>query len=155
MNIFHSPKSLALPICAFLILIACSKAKQEAGGYRVMGYNSPTHEYTLHRDGIFDGKYLVKKYVVKCISYKSGRHPKVDADDNYDACQLPVGDLFPSDVSYFIGTEDEKNSDGYVGELNNETLTVITGRKSKDPDDQVVQRFKIMSITVLPDKDGR
>jgi hypothetical protein len=109
-----------------------------AEGYRVMAYDGRTHQYTIHRNGTVDGRYLVKKIVVLCASHRSSRRGRVMGET---ACDLPVGKLFQVHVS-----DDGQHNSAHITEQN-DLFSIVEGKGA----DQIVQRFNVLSVEVLPD----
>jgi hypothetical protein len=54
-------KTLAALLVLLLFSVGCTK-KLGPEGYRVVGYDAPTHQWTILRDGTFDVKYLTKHH---------------------------------------------------------------------------------------------
>jgi hypothetical protein len=109
-----------------------------------MAYDGQTHEYTIHRNQIIDGKYLIKKIVVVCESYQWGGRPP---NKEPTACELEVGSFYP--VGPAALTRDE--GPAVVTELN-ARLTIIEKWGTKE---EVFQSFKVVSNEVLPDNGCR
>lgn len=126
-----------------VLVTGCSKEpKAEPEGYRVVGYDSRTHEYTIDRNVEFDGKYLVKRFVVRCVIFEWGKREPVRGED---ACDLTVGRLYR-----WAHFNDQKQIDESVVEASSDSMTITT---DSGPD-KVQQTFDILSIAVLPDKNG-
>ena len=58
-----------------------------------LGVGSSTHEYTIHRNGTFDRKCLVKKIVVVCSRTNRASERLFKGET---ACALPVGSFYPA-----------------------------------------------------------
>lgn len=124
-------------------LAACKKPVAE--GYRVTGYDGATKQWTIIRNGTFDGRYLTKKLVVVCSFYKWGdREP----DRGPEACHLAVGRLIvpnplpgPSQAADFVD----------VDESVLETLSITEGAGQN----QTMQQFNILKYEVLTDEPAK
>jgi hypothetical protein len=132
-------RSTAAAWSIFITLLCGCKPKHEQEGYRVVSYDAPSHQWTIIRNGTFDGKYMEKRLVVECMFYKGGEQQNVDGPE---ACHLQVGRLIvPSlesgnaDKSHFVT----------VFEMPNETLSITEGQGP----DRVMQQFKILSYSVV------
>ena len=129
------PARLVLVVLLTLSL-ACTRKRTEetdADGYRVIGYDARTHQWTILRTGTFDGKYLRKRLTVVCSVWKWGdREPVIGPE----ACHLQVGRLMiphqPNQVSRGRFLD--------VFEMGDETLAITEG----DGSDRVMQRFFIL-----------
>jgi hypothetical protein len=111
----------------------------EPRGYRVMAYDGRTHQYTIHRNGTFDGKYLVKKIVVVCQSYQAGNRAPVKGET---ACDLGVGSFYP------VGEASLTREGGPVVVLEQDDYFAITEGRGEN---EVRRTFNVVSIEVLPD----
>jgi hypothetical protein len=130
-------------LAPLLILCLCcaSEKKAEPDGYRVVGYDASTHQWTIIRTGTFDGKYLRKRLTVICASYKWGDHQLVTGPE---ACHLQVGRLIIPNPF----TSQEKRQDFVdVSEMPEEVLSITEG----EGPDRVMQQFNILKYEVLPD----
>ncbi len=123
----------------FIALSCGCKKAQEPEGYRVVSYEAASHQWTIIRNGTFDGKYMTKKLVVVCMLYKWGEHETADGPD---ACHLQVGRLI---VPSLESGNADKNHFITVFEMPNETLSITEG----SGDDRVMQQFKILSYGVV------
>jgi hypothetical protein len=132
--------SLCALLLALAALLGCTKQAPEQEGYRVISYDGTTHQWTILRSGMFDGKYLRKRLVVVCDSYKWGRHESVKGPE---ACHLQVGRLIVPDQ-----TPDDPKAFVDVFEMPSETLAITEGYG----DDRVSQQFTIIKYEVLPDE---
>src|SRR3954469_693075 len=118
-------------VCALaLLLLASCKKPQEPDGYRVVSYDGRTHEWTIIRTGTFDGKFLRKRMVLLCESFKWGQRPSVTGEE---ACHLVVGHL----ITFT-----------HVFEMPGEVLSITEG----EGDDRVMQQFKILKYEVMEDR---
>ncbi len=118
----------------------------EPVGYRVVAYDAASNTWTIHRNGTFDGKYLVKRIVVACAShsYRDGQMTR-----GRDVCSLNVGRLYygfragdcadGGDYEYV-----EESSSGPSGPM----LFIAKGPDSMHADGQL---FRILRYDVLPD----
>ena len=121
-------------------MVACkSKPAHEPEGYRVIGYDAGTQQWTIIRTGTFDGEYLIKKLVVRCLSYTWGDHDTVEGPD---ACHLQVGRLIVPTPLINKATPDQFID---VYEMPDEVLSITEGEGA----DRVMQQFKILSYTVV------
>jgi hypothetical protein len=118
--------------------LGCKKVR-EPEGYRVVSFDAASHQWTIIRNGTFDGKYMTKQLVVVCMFYKWGEHETVDGPD---ACHLQVGRLI---VPSLESGNADKNHFITVFEMPNETLSITEG----SGDDRVMQQFKIVSYNVV------
>lgn len=125
-------------LCAAL-LVTCSCNKKEPEGYRVMSYDSKTHEWTILRTGwLSDGEsnpsqFVRNRMVVVCncrIDMRLGRKTL----DGTDACNLQVGRLY--------ATNGLPGDFVRVYEPNADTLSIQEGG--------AVQQFAILKNEVLP-----
>ena len=124
----------------FALSLACTK-KPIPEGYRVVSYDAVTHQWTILRNGTFDGKYLTKRLIVVCSFYKWADHEAVTGPD---ACQLQVGRMIVPNPF----PPPEKRADFLdVFEMSSETLAVTEGYGP----DRVSQQFNILKYEVLPD----
>jgi len=129
--------SLALASICVAFCVGCKSANRPEG-YFVTGYDASSQQWTILRTGTFDGKYLKKKLVVRCLFYKSGDDETVQGPD---ACHLQVGRLIvPTPL------ENHATPDQFVDvfEMPDEVLSITDGSGS----DRVIQQFKILSYTV-------
>jgi hypothetical protein len=110
-------------------------------GYRVVSYDAATHQWTILRNGTFDGKYMTKRIIVVCSFYKWGEHEAVEGPE---ACHLPVGRLIVPNPLPPQGKRDEFLD---VYEMPDERLAITEG----DGTDRVEQQFIILKYEVLPD----
>ena len=123
---------------ALTFTIACKK-EHPAEGYRVVSYDAATHEWTILRNGTFDGTYMVKRLVVVCESYKWGEHETVMGPE---ACHLQVGRLI---VPNTMPDEAHRSEFIDVFEMPGEVLSITEG----DGPDRVMQQFKILKYDVV------
>ena len=65
-------RRILTPLLILWLCSACEK-KPEPDGYRVVGYDAGTHQWTIIRTGTFDGKYLTKRLTVICGFIQVGR----------------------------------------------------------------------------------
>jgi len=137
-------------VCAVLLVLVVGLAWQlktlidanrqqtsELEGYRVVGYEAATHEWTILRNGTFDGKYLKKRISVICESYTWAGHQSVWGPE---ACHLQVGQLIkpnpmPENARDFVD----------VFEMPGEILSITEGHNAEE----VMQQFKILKYEVL------
>jgi hypothetical protein len=119
-------------------IVSCRKA-HEPEGYRVVGYDAASEQWTIIRSGTFDGKYLTKKLVVTCNFYQWGEHKAVEGPD---ACHLEVGRLIVP--NHFVD-DAHRNEFIDVYEMPDEVLSIIEGNGAN----QVTQQFKILSYTLV------
>jgi len=109
-------------------------------GYRVVGYDAASHQWTILRNGTWDGKYMEKRMTVVCDFYKWGNREMVRGPD---ACNLQVGNMvipnpFPAEgrrQEFIDVTED------------GDVLAIASGAPFGD--DRVAQQFKILKYEVL------
>ena len=124
--------------------LACkqkSTQNAEPSGYRVMGYDGQTHQWTILRTGTFDGKYLRKRLTVVCTFWQVGERESVKGPE---ACHLEVGRLLvPYRATPLANPEDFVD----VSELADETLSITEG----EGDNRVMQQFTILKYEVLPE----
>src|SRR5579864_8490072 len=80
-------KTPAALLILLLLFVGCLK-KAEPEGYRVIGYDAETHQWTILRSGRFDGRYLKKRITAICSLYRWGDHEAVYGPQ---ACHLEVG----------------------------------------------------------------
>jgi hypothetical protein len=118
-------------------LFSCKKA-HEPEGYRVVSYDAASQQWTIIRNGTFDGKYMKKKLVIICTFYKWGEHEAVQGPD---ACHLQVGRLI---VPNPMPDGAHRNQFVDVFEMPSETLSITEG----DGEERVMQQFKILSYSV-------
>ena len=111
-------------------------------GYRVMAYDGQTHQYTIYRNGTYDGKYLVKKIVVVCDLYQRGKNPPVRGPTE---CDLEVGEFYPVGPN----TLSRDKGPAFVNE-SADRLTVTVFERRHDIGD-VYQKFNVVSIEMLAD----
>jgi hypothetical protein len=112
-------RTLAI-ICCFISLTSC-KTKPEPEGYRVVGYDAATQQWTIIRTGNFDGKFLTKRLIVVCEFYRWGSHEMVKGPD---ACHLVVGRLI---VPNPLPSADKRSEFLDVFEMPSETLAITEG----------------------------
>jgi len=124
---------------AFLLFSACEKKKPELDGYRVVGYDALTHQWTILRTGTFDGQYLRKRLIVICSFYKWGDHEAVRGPE---ACHLQVGRLI---VPNLFPLPDKRREFLDVSEMPEEVLSITEG----DGPDRVLQQFNILKYEML------
>jgi hypothetical protein len=122
-------------------IVACTPNRTEPEGYRVVGYDAATHQWTILRTGVFDGKYLTKRLVVVCSLYRSGDREAVTGPD---ACHLQVGNII---VPNPMPPEGKREQFVDVYEMPGETLSITQGDRAN----RVVQQFDILKYEVLPD----
>lgn len=134
--------AIKIVLVALLALSAgCKKQPEPGEGYRVVNYDAKTHEWTIIRNGTFDGKYLTKRITAVCSSYRWGNHESVQGPD---ACHLLVGRTMISNPL----PPPEKRSDFLdVDEMSSETLSITEGVGA----DRVMQLFTILKYEVLQD----
>lgn len=130
---------------ALLILsFGCTK-KPEPEGYRVVSYDATTHQWTILRNGTFDGKYLVKRITAVCSSYRWGTHEAVVGPE---ACHLQVGEMI---IPNPLPPPEKRSEFVDVFEMPSEVLAISTGALGSD--DRVSQQFNILKYEVLPDNE--
>lgn len=132
-------KLITAALLSLLASTGCKKPEPE--GYRVVGYDAPTRQWTIMRNGVFDGKYLRKRLIVVCYSYRWGNHESILSEN---ACHLQVGKLIVPNPMQGKGKEQEFVD---IYERPDEMLSITEGRG----DDRVLQQFKILKYEVLPD----
>jgi hypothetical protein len=137
--VLDQKKSIMATLLGLLISTGCRKPEQE--GYRVTAYDGATYQWTIMRNGNFNGKYLRKRLIVLCDSYQWGQHESLSGED---ACHLQVGELIVPNPIPGEGKEQEFVD---VYEMPQEMLSITEGHG----DDRVSQRFKILKYEVLPD----
>lgn len=129
---------------ALLVLLGlspgCTK-KLAPDGYRVLSYDATTHQWVILRTGTFDGKYLTKRLIVVCSSYKWGDHEPVTGPE---ACHLQVGRLI---IPNPLPPAGKHNDFLDVYEMPDEILSIVEG----DGAERVMQQFAILKYEVLPD----
>jgi hypothetical protein len=84
-------KRTMIVIAVSCLFSACTKKpepEREPEGYRVVSYDAATHQWTILRNGTFDGKYLVKRMTVICFW---SRRANLERIDGPTACHLQVG----------------------------------------------------------------
>jgi hypothetical protein len=134
-------KVLGLALLAVCIIpLGCAK-KHEPEGYRVVGYDAATHQWTILRNGTFGGKYLRKRMTVVCSFYQWGNHPMVEGPDQ---CDLNVGDML---IENYVGKGGEYLD---VDEMPGDDTLAISEGDSSDPS-RVRQQFNILKEEVLPE----
>ncbi|MGA9669973.1 MAG: hypothetical protein WBQ94_12240 [Terracidiphilus sp.] len=129
---------IAVASIVLTLSLGCKKVR-EPEGYRVVSFDAASHQWTIIRNGTFDGKYMTKRLVVVCMFYKWGEHETVDGTD---ACHLQVGRLI---VPSLESGNADKNHFITVFEMPDETLSITEG----SGDDRVMQQFKIVSYNVV------
>lgn len=129
---------IAIASIVLTLSLGCKKT-HEPEGYRVVGFDAASHQWTILRNGTFDGTYMTKRLVVVCMFYKWGEHETVDGPD---ACHLQVGRLI---VPSLESGNADKDHFITVFEMPNETLSITEG----SGDDRVMQQFKILSYSLL------
>jgi hypothetical protein len=142
----HNVTVLILPVLlsALVVSLGCKK-RSEPEGYRVVGYDATAHEWTILRNGTFNGKYLTKRLTVVCSSYKWGDHEAITGPD---ACHLQVGRMM---IPNPLPPEGKRQEFLDIYEMPGETLSITEG----DGPDRVVQQFSILKYEVLPDNTDR
>jgi hypothetical protein len=83
-------KRTMIVIAVSCLFSACTKKpepEREPEGYRVVSYDAATHQWTILRNGTFDGKYLVKRMTVICFW---SRRANLERIDGPTACHLQV-----------------------------------------------------------------
>jgi hypothetical protein len=125
-------------LVALLVLFAGCKKQAEPEGYRVVGHDAGTHEWTIIRTGTFDGKYLTKRMTVVCYFYQWGSHEAVTGPE---ACHLRVGRLMiPNMLS--------RNTAAFLNIFEtDEVLSIEEGYGA----DRTLQYFNIVRYEVVPD----
>ena len=136
MNTAKTPVLVAL----LTLSLGCTK-KPEPEGYRVVSYDAATHQWTILRNGTFDGKYLTKRIMAVCTLYKWGDHEAVTGPD---ACHLRVGQMM---IPHPLPPDGKRDELLDIFEMPDETLSITEG----DGADRVVQQFTILKYEVLPD----
>jgi hypothetical protein len=116
----------------------------EPSGYRVVAYDAPTKTWTIHRNGTFYGKYMVKRLIVACESrkYRDGETLK-----GRDVCDLDIGRLY----LYFRPSGCTQGNYEAVNEMlgAHPLLSIAEGPNVNDADTQF---FDILRYEVLPDR---
>jgi hypothetical protein len=140
-QIMNTPKMQVLMLLVLVMVsVGCAK-KRGVAGYRVVSYDAVTHQWTILRNGTFDGKYMTKRIIVVCDFYKWGKHEQVQGPE---ACHLEVGRLIVPNPLPPAGKRDEFLD---VYEMPDERLAITEG----DGPDRVQQQFIILKYEVLPD----
>lgn len=124
-------------VTVLVLFVGCTKPEPE--GYRVVGFDAANHEWTIVRNGTFDGKYLTKRITAVCSLYKWGDHEAVTGPD---ACHLVVGQMM---IPNPLRTRPGEFLD--VAEMPGEVLSITEG----DGADRTLQLFSIRKNEVLPD----
>jgi hypothetical protein len=135
-------RSIVIFAASILFLVTGCRKPQEPEGYRVTSYDAATHQWTIIRTGTFDGKFLRKRLIVRCTSYKWADKQAVEGPE---ACHLQVGRLI---VPNQIPAQGHDNEFIDVYEMPSETLSISEGRGA----DEVMQQFDILHYDVLPDE---
>jgi hypothetical protein len=125
-------------VCA--LSVGCTKEKPEVEGYRIVGYDAAVGQWTILRNGTFDGKYLVKRITAVCDYLKRGNGERVTGPN---ACELRVGRLMVPNTSPGKGKKEDFLD---IFEIGSDTLFVTEG----DGPDRVDQGFNILKQEVLP-----
>jgi hypothetical protein len=81
-------------LLAAALLIGATDKQPE--GYRVTGYESKTHEWTIIRTGTFDGGFQTKRLIVVCQLFVAANGKRTVGPD---ACDLRVGQFM---VPHFL-----------------------------------------------------
>lgn len=124
-----------------VLLPGCRKARYEPEEYRVINYDSRTHQWTLIRTGSFsDGasqppRFMRKRMLLVCNSYQWGHREPVYGPD---ACNFNVGRLYSLNL--------QKGSYLLPDETSNDTFTIIEGWGP----DAVMQQFTVLRNELLP-----
>ncbi|HTK85126.1 MAG TPA: hypothetical protein VL625_08580 [Patescibacteria group bacterium] len=134
-------KTPAALVALLLLFVGCTK-RPEPEGYRVIGYDTETHQWTILRNGTFDGRYLKKRITAICSLYRWGDHEAVYGPQ---ACHLEVGRMI---IPNRFAPPEKHNEFLDVYEMPDEVLSITEG----DGADRVVQQFNILKYEVLPDK---
>jgi hypothetical protein len=127
-----------------LFCVGCKKQPQaQVEGYRVVGWDGRTQTYTIIRNGTWDGKYLVKRLVVRCYSRHVGSPRFLGGPEAFvspSACDIHVGQMF-------VWNPLPKNPQDFVdyGELPPSTFFITQGHG----DEQVQQIFTILKEEVI------
>lgn len=121
------------------MITAGCKTAHEPDGYRVVGYDGSTRQWTIVRAGSFEGKYLVKRLVVICSLYQWGDH---DALLGPDVCHLQVGRLIIPNPQPDVAHRSQFLD---VFEMPSEILAITEGYGA----DRVIQQFKILKYDVV------
>jgi hypothetical protein len=133
---------MVLIITTMMAGAAVAQPQPTSEGYRVMAYDGRAHQYTIHRNGTVDGKYMVKKIVMICKLYQVGNYqPVTDAT----ICELPIGKFYPS-----YRPREEKGGFLLISEQN-DRFSITEGIGAH----RILQSFTVLSIEVLPDEDCR
>jgi len=111
----------------------------EPEGYRVLSYDSESHQWAILRNGTFDGKYLRKRITVLCNSFKMG---DLEAVTGPDVCHLQVGRMI---ISNRFPPEEKRQDFVDIHEMPGGVLTLTEGYGA----DRVMQQFKILKYEVL------
>jgi hypothetical protein len=122
-----------------VLLVGCS-TQHPPEGYRVVGFDNATKQWTILRNGTFDGEYRVKRLIAVCDFYKSGTHEPVSGPD---ACNLQVGRLI---VPNMLAKDRKKFLDVY--EMSTDRISITEG----DGDDRIMQQFTVMKYDLLSPK---
>lgn len=114
--------------------------KGDRDGYLVTGYDAQAHQWTIRRDGKFEGKYLRKRLTVSCLSYKYGNRNAVTGPE---ACHLHVGRFMIPRIS----PDDNPNFD-IVESPDGHMLAITEGEGAN----REWQQFQIVRYEALPDR---
>lgn len=139
-------RKIAVSLAALLIVLSGCKKPAPVEGYRVVKFDAASQQWTLLRNGTWDGKYMLKRLVLVCDFYQWADHPAVDGAD---ACDLRVGEMIIPNSLDVHRKADEPFVD--VFEMSGNRLAITTG----DGANRVSQQFKIMSAEVLPDSNSQ
>ncbi len=131
---------LTAVLLGLLIFTGCKKPEPE--GYRVVGYDAATHQWTIMRNGNFNGTYLRKRLTVVCELSQWGNQ---EALLGKDVCHLQVGELI---IPTMKGKRIKDQAPVRVYEMPDQVLSISQG----DGDNQRRQLFKIITYEVLPDE---
>lgn len=107
-------------------------------GYRVISYDSSTHQWTIIRSGTFDGKFIMKKLVVVCVSSVFGNSRPVYGPE---ACELIVGQMIVPNLA------PQTPSDTVMVTEMGSTFGILEGFG----DERYDQEFRILKNQIIPD----
>jgi hypothetical protein len=140
------PRILKTPVLVTVLALSlgCTKKKPEVEGYRVANYDTSTGQWTIIRNGRFDGRYVVKRITAVCDYIKRGNGERVAGPN---ACDLRVGRVM---VPNTLPGEGKKEDFLDILEIGPDTLFITEG----DGPDRVDQGFTILKQEVLPSGNG-
>lgn len=133
---------LALVALALVACLSSQKTHKGPEGYRIVGFDAATHQWTILRNGTFGGKYLVKRITAVCLCYQWDNHKTVYGPD---ACNFQVGQIIVPNPLPPPGEEDKLVD---IWEMGGGDLSVTVGHG----ENRVQQLLKIVNEEVLPNK---